>query len=156
MSSIILYEKDGFISRELVQIIQNRFAHIVVKMVISCDECLTELRNFSPDIVMLGASVSDCNALDMVGQIREMRPGVCIILITDYNIDEYRKDAILKGANHIISKELWTGDEILALINTILMTKENKVQNGAESSSDETGEDIFRRFSKRQRKSSVK
>ena len=30
----------------------------------------------------------------------------------------------MNGANHIISKELWTGHEILALMQTILATKD--------------------------------
>ena len=76
-----------------------------------------------------------------------MHPGVCIILVTDYNIDEYRKDAILRGASHIVSKELWTGNEITALIKTILMTKENQLHNKAEGSSTEIEDDPLKRFS---------
>jgi DNA-binding NarL/FixJ family response regulator len=125
MSSILIYEKDGFISKELIQIIQNSFSQVDIKAVLSCEECLAELRDSTPNILMLGSNIADCNGFDLIGQTRKMHPGVCIILITDYNIDEYRKDAILKGASHVISKELWTGKEIVALIKTILTTKEN-------------------------------
>ena len=147
MSSILIYEKDGFVSKELIQIIQNSFSQADIKMVSSCEECLAELRDSTPNILMLGSNIADCNGFDLIGQTRKMHPGVCIILITDYNIDEYRKDAILKGASHIISKELWTGKEIVALVKTILTTKENQLHNKAEGTSIEIEEDTLKRFS---------
>jgi DNA-binding NarL/FixJ family response regulator len=147
MSCILLYEKDEFISKELIQIIQNSFSHVDIKIVLSCEECLAELRGSTPDILMLGSNVADCNGFNLIGQTRKMHPGVCIILVTDYNIDEYRKDAILRGASHIISKELWTGNEIVALIKTILITKENQLHNKAEGPSIEIEDDTLERFS---------
>ena len=147
MSCILLYEKDGFISKELIQIIQSHFSQVDIKTVLSCEECLAELRDSTPDILMLGSNVADCNGFDLIGQTRKMHPGVCIILITDYNIDEYRKDAILRGASHIVSKELWTGNEIVALINTILITKEGQLHNKAEGPSIEIEDDTLKRFS---------
>jgi DNA-binding NarL/FixJ family response regulator len=147
MSCILLYEKDGFISKELIQIIQSHFSRVDIKIVLSCEECLAELRDSTPDILMMGSNVADCNGFDLIVQTRKMHPGVCIILITDFNIDEYRKDAILRGASHIISKELWTGNEITTLINTILMTKENPLHNKAEGPSIEIEDDTLKRFS---------
>ena len=147
MSCILLYEKDGFISKELIQIIQNSFSQVDINIISSCEECLAELSDSTPDILMLGSNVVDCNGFDLIVQTRKLHPGVCIILITDYNIDEYRKDAIIKGASHIISKELWTGKEIVALIKTILTTKENHLHNKAEGTSVEIEEDTLKRFS---------
>ncbi len=147
MSSILLYEKGGFISKELIQIIQSYFSQVDIKIVSSCEDCLAELGDFTPDILMLGTNVSNYNGLDLIGQIRKMHPAVCIILITDYNIDEYRKDAVLRGVSHIISKESWTGNEITALINTILTTKENQLHKEAEDQSIEIEEDTLKRFS---------
>ena len=126
MDRIILFEKNNYINKQLAQIIQDRLSHVKMKLVSSCEECMTELQVSTPDILMIDSNVSDCNSLDLIARIRQMHPGIIIILITDYDIDEYRKDAILKGANHIISRELWTGAEILALINTILTTKKNQ------------------------------
>ena len=147
MSGLLLYEKDGFISKELIQIIQSHFSQVDIKTVLSCEECLAELRDSTPDILMLGSNVSDCDGFDLIVQTRKMHPGVCIILITDYDIDEYRKDAILRGASHIVSKELWTGNEIVALINTILITKENRLHNKAEGPSVEIEDDTLKRSS---------
>ncbi|MFC1845330.1 response regulator transcription factor, partial [Thermodesulfobacteriota bacterium] len=126
MGKIILFDKDNYINKQLAQIIQDRLSHVKMKLVSSCEECMTELQVSTPDILMMGANVSDCNCLELIVQIRKMYPGIIIILITDYDIDEYRKDAILKGANHIISREIWTGTEILALINTIIASKTNQ------------------------------
>ena len=132
MGRIILFEKDGYINNELTQMIQDRFSQVTIKLVFSRDECLAELQAFPPDILMLGANIFDSNGLSLIDQVRKMHSGITIILVTDYDIDEYRKDAILRGANHIISKELWTGSEILALINTILSTRTGQIAIDAE------------------------
>jgi len=132
MGKIILLEKDNSINNQLTRIIEDRLSHVKIKLVSNCDECLTEMQVSTPDILMMGANVSDCNCLDMIARFRKMYPGITIILITDYNIDEYRKGAILQGANHVISRDLWTGTEILALINTILTGKTDRASTGAE------------------------
>jgi len=132
VGKIILLEKDNYINNQLSRVIEDRLSHVTIKLVSDCNECLTEMQVSHPDILMMGANVSDCNCLDMITQFRKIYPGITIILITDYSIDEYRKDAILKGANHVISRDIWTSNEILALINTILSSNNDKTRIGAE------------------------
>ena len=133
MGRIIFFDKDNYINKQLAQMIQDHLSNVTIKLVSCREECLTELQVSTPDILMMGTNVSDCNCLELIVQIRKMYPGITIILITDYDIDEYRKDAILKGANHIISRDIWSGSEILALLNTTLITKTNQASTGVES-----------------------
>lgn len=123
LNRILLCEKNEFFRAELLRIIQRRFPHVDIKWVLSGEECLAETIDYRPDILFLGVNIYAGRELELLDQLRGRHPGVNIILFTDYCIDEYRKEAILRGANHIISKELWTGNEILALIKTILSTK---------------------------------
>jgi DNA-binding NarL/FixJ family response regulator len=144
MGRILLFERSTVFKDTLLQIIEGRFPDVVTKLVLSNEECLTEMKNITPDILFLGFSDQSGIELGFLEQVRERFPGVSIVLFTDYDIDEYRKDAILRGANHIISKESWTGDEILALINTILKTRESKIHIEAEGSSVKIKKDVLR------------
>ena len=123
LNRILLCEKNEFFRAELLRIIQCRFPHVDIKWVLNGEECLAETNDYRPDILFLGVNIYAGRELELLDQLRAQHPEVNIILFTDYCIDEYRKEAILRGANHIISKELWTGNEILALIRTILVSK---------------------------------
>jgi DNA-binding NarL/FixJ family response regulator len=118
--------------------------------VLNREDCLAEIEDVLPDILILGVNIYTDNELVLLDQIREKYPGVSVILFTDYGIDEYRKEAILRGANYTISKDLWTGSEILALINTILITRDNLNQMHVEYSSVE--EDLLKQPLERRRK----
>lgn len=118
---ILLYEKNKYFNDALLRIIQCRFPDVDIKWVLSSEECVTETEKFKPDILILGFNIyTGTIELDILQRLRENHPAVNIILFVDYNIEEYRKEAILRGANYIISKETWTGNEILALIKTIM------------------------------------
>lgn len=129
MSRILLFEKNEFFRDALMQIIQSHFLHINTLSVLDFDDCLAKLDNFKPDILILGINSYMGKGLDQIDRIRKVSPRLNIILFTDYDIDEYRKEAILRGANNIIIKELWTGEEILALLRTVLLTTSASTMN---------------------------
>ena len=135
MYKLLLCEKNAHFKEALLQIIQSRFPDIDIKWVLSSQECLTESKDFKPDILILGVNIyTGTNQLEILDRLRENHPEVHIILFTDYGIEEYRKEAILRGATHIISKETWTGNEILALMKTILASNKKPNEKPAESS----------------------
>jgi len=150
MGKILLFEKNTFFRQLLLQILQYRFPHTAIKGVSSQEECLIEATDFKPDILVLGVNSYAYQEFDLLNHMREKYPGLTIILCTDYDIDEYRKEAILKGASHVISKELWTGKEILALINTLLTNKGNLASPSLEDSFVE--EDFLQRPLERRKK----
>ena len=126
MGRILLFEQNRFIRNALIRIIQVRFPDVVIQPVSCRDECLAETKKFLPDVLILGARVYDGNRLDLLQQLRENHSGITIIVFIDYDIDEYRKDAMGRGADHVISREVWTGNEILSLVQDILAEKKSR------------------------------
>jgi len=124
LSRLLLVEKNSFIRDSLCPLLQARFPSLIIKAVINYDDCLTSMEKFKPDILILGIADNGDIGLKNLQQVRAQFPTTVIVLFTSYEMEEYRKQAIMKGANHIISKELWTGHEILALMRTILATKD--------------------------------
>jgi DNA-binding NarL/FixJ family response regulator len=134
LNRLLLCEKNKYFKDALLQIIQSCFPEIDIKWVLSSEECLAESKDFKPDILILGVNIyTGTNELDILPRLRENHPTVNIILFTDYGIEEYRKEAILRGANHIVSKESWTGNEILALLRTILASYKKSEDGPPES-----------------------
>lgn len=150
MSRVLLIEKNAFIRDALRQILQARFPSLIIEEVPCKDDCLSETGDFKPDILILGILDRNTEGMRDLQRIREQYPATVIVLFTDYEIEEYRREAILKGANHIISKELWTGNEILALMKTILATKDSWDRTYADDKP--VNEDILRRPIERRRR----
>lgn len=150
MNKILLLERNDYIRNSLGNILQGRFPDVVIKEVFSLDECEIAMRDFKPDILFKGSAVKNGDGLEMVHLLRVSSPATTVILFMQYDIDEYRSEAIKAGVNYVISIELWTGGEILALVETILMMKNYKDSGVAEGRSIE--EDIFELPIERRRK----
>ena len=136
MNKILLFEKNTFFREFLPRLLENRFPEIDIKVVCSNEECLAEMRNFKPDILFLNVNQRDGKGyfLKLLSHIRLMDATVNILILTEYDFPEYRKVAILEGANHFIPKDSWTSNEILALTKNILGASISSVQenNGLE------------------------
>ena len=152
MSRILLCEKNEFFRDALVQIIHARFPQVDIRLILNHDECLLQVDNFKPDILILGVNYYDGNCFDHLERLRRSSPGLNVIIFTDYDIEEYRKEAIMRGANHIISKEFWTGGEILALLRTILLTTSASLLNIHAREQAEEEVDFLKRPLERRRK----
>ncbi|MDX2433510.1 MAG: response regulator [Desulfobacterales bacterium] len=123
MSRLLIVEENIFIRESLRQILRARFPSLIIREVICNGDCLSSMGDFKPDILILGITDNGGNGLKSLEQIRKQYPSTVIILFTAYEVEEYRKAAVLRGANYLISKELWNGNEIVALINTIFTTR---------------------------------
>jgi len=150
MKKILILERNTFIRDSLRNILQGRFPDVVIKEELSFDECEIEMRDFKPDILFIGALAERGNGFERLHQLRVTCPTAVIILLTEYDIDEYRKEATMAGVNHVISKELWTGSEILALVETILLTKNYQDRGSVEGQA--IAEDILGHPIERRRK----
>ena len=150
MSRILLCERNEHFKNALFQIIHSRFPEVDIKWFLNSEDCLTETNDYKPHILILGVNIyAGSNELEILERLREKHPDVNILLFTDYEIDEYRKEAIMKGATHIISKETWTGNEILALMKTILAS--NKLLNDKQAERAIKGDLLKRPLERRRR-----
>ena len=150
LNKILLFERNTFFRNSLRKILQDRFPDVAIKEVSLFEECVSEMRDFKPDILFIGSDEQSSKGLKRLHQIRNSFPAANIIFFTEYDIDEYRKGAVMAGVNYVISKDLWTGSEILALVQTILKTKNYQ---GKESTGDRLiDEDVLRQPLERRRK----
>jgi DNA-binding NarL/FixJ family response regulator len=147
---ILILERNTFIRNTLLNILQCRFPDVIFKEELSFDECEIEMNAFKPDILFIGDIIKGGDGFERLHRLRVRCPTTVIILFMEYDIDEYRKEAVMAGVNHVISKELWTGSEILALVETILLTKNYPDRGGVEAQS--IAEDILGHPIERRRK----
>ncbi len=70
----------------------------------SGEDALQKLDNFEPNLIIMDISMKGLNGLETTKKIREDNKNIKIIILTIEKSSEYRKRALLAGANDFLSK----------------------------------------------------
>jgi DNA-binding NarL/FixJ family response regulator len=65
------------------------------------------------------------NGLQVTRKIRDSGSEATIIVLTSYDIPEYRESAVQCGADHFLAKNSTNADDILSLVETSLPKSSN-------------------------------
>ncbi len=96
----VLIVDDTASMRLLVTEYLRRTANIVVGEAGDRDEALLQMKEFSPDIVLMDISLEGISGVEVTRQIKSDFPNVRIYLFSAYNADEYndmKKDSLCDG-----------------------------------------------------------
>jgi DNA-binding NarL/FixJ family response regulator len=68
-------------------------------------ECINEVRAKKPDVVLLDINLPDICGSDLVDKLKEINPGIKIIMLTGQNPQEYITVSLGKGAQGFLLKD---------------------------------------------------
>ena len=91
----------------------------------SGEEALGRLGSYAFDLVFMDIHLPGQNGLKITRKIKTGWQGVPVIILTSYDMPEYREAAIGYGANSFIAKNSLKWDEISTLIKCFRGAKEN-------------------------------
>ncbi len=86
----VLIVDDMASMRILVTEYLRRIANIVVGEASNGDEAISQVKEFSPDIVLMDISLAGTSGLEVTRKIKSGFPTVRIYLFSAYDVDEYR------------------------------------------------------------------
>ena len=78
------------------------------------------LQGFNPDLIFLEIHLPSESGLDLARQIKHDHPEIIIVILTSYDLPEYEAAAKKSGIEHLVPKDDWTGEDMVALVHTIL------------------------------------
>ena len=82
------------------------------------DEALTKLRNIIVDLVILDISLRKGNGLNLIPEIKEIRPETQVIIFTSHTENTYRKRSMELGADYFFNKSI-EYEEMIATISKL-------------------------------------
>ena len=79
------------------------------------DDSLAKARELKPDLILMDINMPHCSGLEAVSAIRRELPGVKIIMLTVHDEDENLFEAIKRGAEGFLSKNVRARDLLNSL-----------------------------------------
>jgi DNA-binding NarL/FixJ family response regulator len=120
MTNTLIVEDNASFRQELIGLLSSRFPLMKFEQAGGEKEALRKISNLHPDLIFMDIKLPGVNGLELTNKIRSSYSDIIIIILTSYDLPEYRHAAKQSGANYFISKGSSSAEEILTLVESIL------------------------------------
>jgi CheY-like chemotaxis protein len=120
MFKILIIDPNDPFRRSLKKVLVNRFRWVNVQEAADGGEGLKIIEAFHPDLIFLEIHLPAETGLDLAGRIKTDYPDIIIVILTSYDLPEYRLAVEKSGIEHMVPKDEWTGEDMIALVQSIL------------------------------------
>ena len=115
----ILIVEDNVTFREMInEMLHSRFPTMKIEEEPDGRELFSKMDVFRPDIVLMDIRLPGENGLELTKKIKTLYPDVIVVILTSYDLPEYRQAALRIKADHFFLKDSQSSD-FLALIESI-------------------------------------
>ncbi|OGP73875.1 MAG: hypothetical protein A2V86_00665 [Deltaproteobacteria bacterium RBG_16_49_23] len=120
MVKVLIVEDSAMYRQILRDTLHFRFPKIEISEALDGAEVLAKLTASPPDIIFMDLKLPGESGLELTRKIKMQYPSTTIIILTSYDLPEYREAANQYKANHFLAKGSTTRDQILKLTESIL------------------------------------
>ena len=128
MFRILIIDPNTPFRESLRKIINGRFPTIEIQEAAAGSEGLAKLKAFTPPLIFIDIYLPDKNGLDLAKEIKISYPKTIVAIFASYDSPEYQAAANDSGIEHLIPKDDWTGEDILALLESIFLDTDISLQ----------------------------
>jgi DNA-binding NarL/FixJ family response regulator len=123
MVTTLIVEDNPSFRVSLREILAARFPQMAVNEVGSGEEALERIESLRPDLMFVDIRLPGQNGLELTKQVRKDDTEVVIVILTNYDLPEFREAAYQYGADYFFSKSTSTMEEILTAVEATLRRK---------------------------------
>ena len=116
--NVLIVEDNVTFRHALAEILQSQFPYMVIAEAGNGAEAFERIQDFNPDLVFMDVRLPGENGLEVTRKIKIQRPDIVVMILTSYDLPEYRDVALKNGANQFIVKGSATFEEISTLIKS--------------------------------------
>jgi len=119
MVTALLVEDNVAFRESLRETLHSRFPAIGVAEAGDGEEALREIEACVPDLIFMDIKLPGENGLSLTKRIKTAHPDVVVVVLTSYDLPEYREAAFQYHANHFIAKTS-ISTKIVEVVESIL------------------------------------
>lgn len=120
MFKALIVEDNTIFRQSLNEVLSLRFPSMAIAEAADSKDAMEKIDSFKPDLVFMDVKLPDGNGLSLTKIIKADHSGTIVIVITAYDIPEYRQAALQAGASYFIPKGSLSAEEIQTVVETIL------------------------------------
>lgn len=133
MFRTLIVEDSNFYRQLLKETLRFEFPKMDISEAVDGEEALKKITAGPPDLIFMDIKLPGESGLELTQKIKTQYPNISIVILTSYDIPEYREVAFQYKANHFLSKGSTTKENIVALVKSILSERKidlNSSNNG--------------------------
>ena len=115
----ILVEDDYGFRQSLKKILSSRYPFMRVVEAEDGKEAIRKIDLSPPDLIFMDIRLPGNNGLELTHAIKTRYPGMVVIVLSNFDLSEYRETAYRNGADYFISKDAPMGD-FLSLVERVI------------------------------------
>ncbi len=101
---ILIVDDNGSFRQAFKQSLQESFPTIAIDEVADGDEASQKVDTILPDLIFMDIRLPGENGLELTKRIKATHPNITILILTSYDIPEYRDAASQSGADGFFAK----------------------------------------------------
>ncbi|NVM22605.1 MAG: response regulator transcription factor [Desulfobacterales bacterium] len=120
MFRTLLVDDNSAFRQSFKEILHVRFPLMVIEEATEGKEAMQKVHAFRPNLVFMDIKLPGENGLELTKRIKAHDPGIIVIILTSYDLPEYRRAAPQYGADYFLSKDSSSGNEVVSLVESVL------------------------------------
>ena len=122
MFKILIIDPNVPFRRSLKEILINRFPFIDIQEASDGTEGMGKVNTYDPNLIFLEIHLPAQSGLDLARRIKSDHPEIIVVILTSYDFPEYQTAAQESGIEHLVPKDDWTGEDMIALVQSIFIS----------------------------------
>ncbi len=133
MCRVLIVENNSAFRQMLKEVLLNRFPTIVVAEEPDGTELFPKIDAFHPNIVFMDIRLPGESGIELTKKIKMNYPDIIVVILTSYDLPEYRQAATESKADYFVTKDSPTQD-FLALVESIYSSQKGNPNRQKEPS----------------------
>ena len=120
----LLVEDNVTFRRVLKQSLHHCFPCMIIAEAGDGEEALGKIDSLLPNLIFVDINLPGENGLELTRKIKATHPQTPIIILTSYDLPEYRQVAYENGANSFLVKGSFTLEELITRVQSLLLASD--------------------------------
>ena len=120
---VLLVEDNAPFRGSIRDMLRTNFPSMDIAEASNGAEALSQIELGLPGLIFMDIRLPGESGLQLTKKIKSSHPDIVIAILTNHDLPEYRRAAFENGANYFLSKDSFSPEDILGLIQSVLPTK---------------------------------